>query len=361
ADRQPEFTQIDVECSFVDEEGVFAITEAMLAHLFRQVLDRELATPFPRLTYTEAVDRYGTDQPDLRFGMPIVDVSDVVAGGAFEVFNEVLAGGGRVRGLAVPGQAGLSRKELDDLAGEVQGHGARGLVWMKVTPEGVQTPLAKFFSEGSLKDLATAVEAGPGDLVLMVADGAATASKALGALRLALASRLGLIPAEAYQALWIVEFPLLAYHEVDGRYYAVHHPFTAPREEDEPLLETDPARVRARAYDLVLNGQEIGGGSIRNHRRELQERIFAALNIGPAEAQEKFGFLLEALEYGTPPHGGIALGLDRIIMLLAGVSSIRDVIAFPKTQKAVDLMADAPSPVDTAQLDELHLRLGKLS
>ncbi|MEE8219418.1 MAG: aspartate--tRNA ligase [bacterium] len=361
ADRQPEFSQIDVECSFIDEEGIFALIEAMMAHMFREAIGRNLATHFPRLTYAEAMGRYGTDKPDLRFGIPIVDVSDLLREGTFEVFNEVLAAGGRVKGIAVPGQATISRKELDDLVGEVQGYGARGLAWMKVAPEGVKSPLAKFFHEGSLKDLAAAAEAGPDDLVLMVADEAVVASRALGALRLALGHRFGLIPPDDYQACWIVDFPLLEYHEEDGRYYAVHHPFTAPREEDLALLETDPASVRARAYDLVLNGEEIGGGSIRIHTREVQQRMFAALGISPTEAEEKFGFLLEALEYGTPPHGGIALGLDRIIMLLAGVSSIRDVIAFPKTQKAVDLMVDAPSTIDSAQLDELHLRQTKRS
>ncbi|MCH7767801.1 MAG: aspartate--tRNA ligase [Nitrospinae bacterium] len=361
ADRQPEFSQIDVECSFIDQEGVLALTESMMAHIFHEVMGRELATPFPRLAFAESMERYGTDAPDLRFGMPIMDVSDIVEGGSFDIFNEVLTGAGRVKGLSLPGQAGLSRKELDDLNGEVQGYGARGLAWMKVTPDGIKSPLEKFFSEGSLKNIASAVEAASGDLVLMVADEAQVASKSLGALRLALGHRLGLIPPEDYQPCWVLDFPLLEYHEEDGRYYAMHHPFTAPREEDLHLLETDPARVRAKAYDLVLNGEEIGGGSIRNHRREIQERLFAAIDIGPTEAEEKFGFLLEALEYGAPPHGGIALGLDRIIMLMAGVNSIRDVIAFPKTQNAVDLMVDAPSTVDASQLDELHLRLKKPS
>ncbi|MCZ6660273.1 MAG: aspartate--tRNA ligase [bacterium] len=361
ADRQPEFSQIDVECSFIDQEGVLALTESMMAHIFREVMGRELATPFPRLAYAESMERYGTDAPDLRFGMPIMDISDIVEGGSFDIFNEVLTGDGRVKGLSLPGQGGISRKELDDLTGEVQGYGARGLAWIKVTPDGFKSPLEKFFSEGSLQNIASVVEAASGDLVLMVADEAQVASKSLGALRLAAGHRLGLIPAEDYQPCWVLEFPLLEYHEEDKRYYAMHHPFTAPREEDLHLLETDPARVRAKAYDLVLNGKEIGGGSIRNHRREIQERLFAALDIGPAEAEEKFGFLLEALEYGTPPHGGIALGLDRIVMLMAGVSSIRDVIAFPKTQNAVDLMVDAPSTVDASQLDELHLRLKKPS
>ena len=361
ADRQPEFSQIDIECSFIDQEGVLDVTESMMAHIFREVMGRELATPFPRLAYAESMERYGTDAPDLRFGMPIMDISDIVEGGSFDIFNEVLTGDGRVKGLSLPGQGGISRKELDDLTGEVQGYGARGLAWIKVTPDGFKSPLEKFFSEGSLQNIASVVEAASGDLVLMVADEAQVASKSLGALRLAAGHRLGLIPAEDYQPCWVLEFPLLEYHEEDRRYYAMHHPFTAPREEDLHLLETDPARVRAKAYDLVLNGKEIGGGSIRNHRREIQERLFAALDIGPAEAEEKFGFLLEALEYGTPPHGGIALGLDRIVMLMAGVSSIRDVIAFPKTQNAVDLMVDAPSTVDASQLDELHLRLKKPS
>lgn len=361
ADRQPEFTQIDVECSFVDQESVFAIIESMMDHLFCAVFSKGYPGPFPRITYAEAMERYGTDKPDLRFGMPIVDVSDVVERSTFDVFREVLGSGGRVRAIAVPGKADLSRKELDDLTGEVQEYGAKGLAWMKMTPEGVKSPLVKFFDEGSLKDLAAAVEANPSDLLLLVADDASVASKALGELRLAFGHRLGLIDPKDFKACWVVDFPLLEYHEEDGRYYAMHHPFTAPKDEDLELLETDPGRVRAKAYDLVLNGQEIGGGSIRIHHRDIQQRMFKALDIGPEEAEAKFGFLLEALEYGTPPHGGIALGLDRIIMLLAGTDSIRDVIAFPKTQKAVDLMVDAPSPVDSAQLDELHLRVTKLS
>jgi aspartyl-tRNA synthetase len=361
ADRQPEFTQIDVECSFVDEESIYELIEAMLVHVFREALGRDLAKPFPRLTYQEAMERYGTDKPDLRFGLAIEDVSEVASRSSFEVFREVLDQGGRVKALNLPGKAELSRKEIDDLVAEAQSLGAQGLAWMKVEEESVRSPLSKFFDEGSLKDLTRALEARPGDLILLVADESFTASKALGALRLSLARRFGLIPPGEFRACWIVDFPLLEFHEEDGRYYAVHHPFTAPKAEDLELLETEPLRVRARAYDLVLNGEEIGGGSIRIHRRDVQQRLFEVLDISPEEAEAKFGFLLEALEYGTPPHGGIALGLDRLVMLMAGAPSIRDVIAFPKTQRAVDLMVDGPSSVDQAQLDELHLRITKLT
>ncbi len=379
ADRQPEFTQVDLEMSFVTEGDVMAVTEGMIAAAFRAGLGVELALPFPRLSWREAMDRYGTDKPDLRFGLELHDVTEAVRGSGFQVFAAAAAQPqGCVKGLAVPGggpgRPALSRRELDELTEEARGYGARGLAWLVVEPAGsegaapagaglaVRSPIAKFLREEELAALVAGLGAGPGDVCLFVADRWRTAVEVLGQLRLSLARRQGLVPArsdppssEEFRFVWVTGFPLLEWDEEEGRWVAVHHPFTSPVEEDLPRLEEEPAAVRARAYDVVLNGTELGGGSIRIHRPEVQERMFRALGIGPDEARAKFGFLLEAFAYGAPPHGGIALGLDRLVALMAGVESIRDVIAFPKTARAADPMSGAPAPVEERQLRDLHI------
>jgi len=357
ADRQPEFTQIDVEISFPQIEELFALIEGMMVRAFRVGRGLDLPTPFPRLTYQEAMDRFGKDAPDVRFGMELCDITPLAAASEFTVFRQAIEAGGQVKGLNAKGCAGYSRKDLDDLAAFVKPFRARGVAWMKVTAEGVQSPIARFFPEATLQAIVQQMAGEPGDLLLFVADQPTVVADALGNLRVHLGERLELLPRETLAFVWVVDFPLLEYNEEGRRYVAKHHPFTAPRDEDLPLLQTDPALVRAKAYDLVLNGRELGGGSIRIHRREIQELVFQVLGMSKAEAYEQFGFLIEALELGAPPHGGIALGLDRLIMLLTGVPSIRDTIAFPKTQKATCLMTNAPSRVDENQLKELHLRL----
>lgn len=356
ADRQPEFTQIDIEMSFVDEDDVIGLTERLIARLVRDTLNLEIKTPFPRLTYAEAMARYGTDKPDVRFGLELVDFSDIAAACGFKVFRSAVEGGGQVKGLCVPGAADLTRKELDELTAFAQAHKARGLAYLLLAGDGVKSPIAKFFSQEEIAAVTERAGAGPGDAVFFVADRPDVVAFALSALRLHFARRLGLTAGKGLAFVWVTDFPLLEYDEDERRWVAVHHPFTAPKEEDMPVLESDPGRVRARAYDLVLNGVEVGGGSIRIHRRDMQERVFAAIGLAPAEAREKFGFLLDAFEYGTPPHGGIAFGFDRLVMLLAGRETIRDVMAFPKTQSAADLMTGAPGTVAPGQLRELFIK-----
>ena len=353
-DRQPEFTQIDLELSFADEETIFRLVEEMMAEIYREVLGVTLETPFPVIPYREAIDRFGSDKPDLRFGMEIVDLGDVVRGTNFKVFAEVLGGGGQVRALNVKNSAeALSRKMLDDLTDLARTYGAKGMAWIKIQKDELQSPITKFFEKDMLDRLITRMGGEVGDTIVFIADKPKVVADALAHLRLALGQQMKLIDTSKPRLAWITEFPLLEFDEEDGRYVAMHHPFTASTEDNPDKMASDPAALHARAYDLVLNGNEIAGGSIRIHRRDIQNRMFG---IGAGEAEEKFGFLLEALEFGAPPHGGIAFGLDRIAMLLAGADSIRDVIAFPKTQKATCLMTQAPSKVDMKQLKELKLK-----
>ncbi len=360
ADRQPEFTQIDTEMSFVDTDDVMRVHEGMMQRVFQEVMGIEMQLPIKRLTYAEAMDRFGSDKPDTRFGLELTNVSDALSGTEFKVFAGAIAAGGSVRGINAKGAAlKLSRKEVDALGEYVKTYGAKGLAWAALKPEGMTSSFAKFLKEEEMNALIAAMDAQEGDLLLFVADKNDVVYDALGALRLHLAHKLDLIPENTWDLLWVTEFPLLEYNEEAGRYVAKHHPFTSPMDEDLDMLETDPARVRAKAYDIVLNGNEIGGGSIRIHSAELQVRMFRALGFTMEEAWNRFGFLLEAFRYGTPPHGGLAYGLDRMAMLMAGASSIRDVIAFPKVQNASCLMTNAPSEVEEKQLAELHVRVVK--
>ena len=357
ADRQPEFTQIDIEMSFVGESDVMNLTEGLMSKLFKDVLNQKLKRPFLQLTYEEAVGRFGLDKPDTRFGLELKDISDIVAGSNFKVFADAVKKGGIVKALNAKGCIDFSRKEIDDLIEFVAVYRAKGMAWIKVKENKWQSPITKFFSDEEKAALAERIEMEPGDLVFFVADQPKIVNESLGHLRNHLGKTQGLIDENEYQFLWVTRFPMFEYDETEKRLQALHHPFTSPLEEDVDQLKDEPLSAKSRAYDLVLNGFEIGGGSIRIHQREIQEKVFAALNMDRETFEGKFGFLLEALDSGAPPHGGIAIGYDRLVMLMCGQSSIRDVIAFPKTQKAACLLTHAPSETGKAQLDELCLKL----
>lgn len=358
ADRQPEFTQVDIEMSFVDEEDVLAANERLAKKLFEEIKGIDIPTPFMRMTYKEAMERYGSDKPDLRFGYELKNLNEIVKDCGFGVFAGTVKDGKDVKAININGGAEkFSKKGVKKLEKLAKTYGAKGLAWMKITKEGVDSPIAKFFSEEDIKAIVEKMEAKEGDLILFVADKASIVNTTLGALRSEIAKKLDVINEDEFKILWVTEFPLFEYDEDDDRYYAKHHPFTSPTDEDLDILESNPEKARAKAYDLVINGSEVGGGSIRIHDSNLQERMFKALGFTEEEAQEKFGFLIDAFKYGTPPHGGIAYGLDRLTMILTGTDNIRDVIAFPKTQDARCLLTEAPAVADETQLEELKIKL----
>lgn len=357
ADRQPEFTQLDLEMSFVDMDDILPLLEKLLVRIFADIAGKKISSPFPRLSYTEAMERYGSDKPDTRFGLELVDVADIVKNSGFKVFTDVIAKGGRVKGICAKNCAGMARREIDALTDYVNIYGAKGLAYIVLAEDGLKSPIIKFFSEEEIQKIIASMGGEIGDILFFVADKEEVVHNALGNLRLELGRKLNLISPDLLNCLWVTEFPLLEYDEEEQRYVAIHHPFTSPLDEDVPLLETKPLKARAKAYDLVLNGMELGGGSIRIHKREVQEKLFNLLGLSTEEAYDKFGYLLDAFEYGTPPHGGIAFGLDRLVMILAGRDNIRDVIAFPKTQSASCLLTQAPSQVGRDQLKDLSLKL----
>ncbi len=357
ADRQPEFTQLDMEMSFININDILSLMEELITKVFLEVDGIDIPIPFPRLSYREAMERYGSDKPDTRFGMELIDVADVVRGAGFKVFTDVISKGGRVKGICAKNCSGMPRREIDALTRFVSIYGAKGLAYIVMTEDGMKSPILKFFTEEEIDNLVSTMGAETGDIMFFVADKEVVVHNALGNLRLELAKKLELISPGLFNCLWVTEFPLLEYDEEEKRCVAIHHMFTSPMDEDISLLESEPLKVRAKAYDVILNGMELGGGSIRIHQREVQEKIFDLLGLSPEEAKDKFGYLLEAFEYGTPPHGGIAFGLDRLIMILTGRDNIRDVIAFPKTQSASCLLTQAPSSVAIDQLKELHIKL----
>jgi aspartyl-tRNA synthetase len=357
ADRQPEFTQIDVEMSFITEEDIMKMMEGLMKAIFKACLNKELTLPLPRLTYADAISRYGKDNPDIRFGMEIVDLTSIVKDSSFKLFTEVAASGGVIKAIKVEQASSLSRKDLDGLKDFVAIYGAKGLAWAKVNATDWTSPIFKFFKPEEVESIGKAIHAKEGDIIFFVADIPRVVNDSLGNLRIHLAKKLNLIDPDALAFTWITEFPLMEYSESEKRFVSTHHPFTSPFLEDLPLMTADPGKVRAKAYDLVLNGSEIGGGSIRIHNKDVQSQVFSALKLSEDEARQKFGFLLDALEYGAPPHGGLAFGLDRLTMIMTRAESIRDVIAFPKTQKAACLMTDAPSKVTIEQLMELSLKI----
>ena len=358
ADRQPEFTQLDIEMSFIDEEDIYCLIEGLISEIFKSVLDLSLKTPFDRLTYKECMDRFGTDKPDMRFGLEIVDISDSFRKTNFKIYRNILSEGGVIKCINAKGGSSFSHSEIDDFTKYVSIYGARGLSWFKVADSSMDSPIAKFFDQDMLKDVRTRMKAEAGDILFVVADKEEkVALESLGNLRLFIADKLELVDKKEFKFLWVTDFPLFKYNNEEKRWESEHHPFTSPKEEDAPLLDTEPGKVRSRAYDLIINGTEIGGGSIRIHDSSLQEKIFGIIGLERKDALAQFGFLLKAFLYGAPPHGGIALGIDRLIAMLLHLNSIRDVIAFPKSQKATCLMTEAPSDVSSRQLKELHLMI----